>query len=81
MHIIIEALPLLFGCCIGLIFWFTKTFAYKKVLLGVLTIILGIIANRLNGEGTELLIIDIPLTVVSALATVFSFRFITKIRF
>ena len=81
MHVIIEALPVLFGCGIGLVFWFTKTFPYKKALLGVLTIILGILANRLNGEGTELLIIDIPLTALSAFATVFLFRLFTKIRF
>ena len=80
MHVIIEALPVLFGCCIGLVFWFTKAFPLKKVLLGGITIILGIVANRLNGEGTELLIIDIPLTAISTFFTVFLFRFFTRMR-
>lgn len=80
MHLIIEALPVLFGCCIGLIFQFTKAFAYKGILLGTLTVLLGIVANRLNGEGTELLIIDIPLTAVSAFATVVVIRFLARFR-
>lgn len=80
MHVIIEALPVLFGCCIGLVFWFTKPFPYKIILLSVITVILGITANRLNGEGPELLIIDIPLTAISAFATVIVIRFLARFR-
>ena len=80
MHLIIESLPVLFGCCIGLIFQFTKTFPFKNTLLIFLTAILGIMANRLNGEGTELLVVDIPLTAISAFAFVLVIRFFAKIR-
>jgi hypothetical protein len=80
MHAIIELLPLLFGFCIAQLFRLTKMFRFKNVLFIIIAVILGILANRLNGEGAELLIIDIPLTAGSALVFIFVSRFFARIR-
>jgi hypothetical protein len=79
MHAIMELLPLLFGFSIAQLFRLTKTFRFKNILFIILTVILGITANRLNGEGAELLIIDIPMTAGSTLVFIFVSRFLARI--
>ena len=59
MHAIIEALPFFIGIPSILLYRLSKTFAFKKACLLLLTLLAGFMANRLSGEGWELLPVDL----------------------
>lgn len=59
MHALIEALPFFVGIPSTLLYRLSKPFAFKKGCLLILTLLAGIMANRLSGEGMDLLPVDL----------------------
>jgi hypothetical protein len=59
MHTLIEALPFFIGLPSALLYRLTKPFAFKKACLFILTLLSGFMANRLSGEGMDLLPVDL----------------------
>lgn len=59
MHALIEALPFFVGIPSTLLYRLSKPFAFKKGCLLILTLLAGFMANRLSGEGMDLLPVDL----------------------
>jgi hypothetical protein len=68
-----EAFPVLAGVCVGLIAMRITNMRLRTLAFVVLSVIFGVAATTISGEfsiGWEFLLIDIPLVMVSAIATV-----------
>jgi hypothetical protein len=78
MHAFFEALPFFIGIPSTLLYRVTKPFAFKKACLLILTLLSGFMANRLSGEGMDLLPVDLFQACGSTLICLFLSRSLLK---
>ena len=76
MHAIIELLPIVLGFLIARLYDFKKVRSFRIPLLFTLTIIAGLITNRLSREGLEFLFIDILTTGLSTFAFILIIKYL-----